>query len=85
MNDVLGHYFVLQGYKGEGTTWTDGMNFGMNIVPGAGLITRPLDLRAKRYHCATTNPYNTEISMHPDYQYIQYKFTQIDNYNEILK
>ena len=43
MNIVLGHDSALEGYTGPGTTWVDEMNFGMNHVPGAGSMARPVD------------------------------------------
>ena len=45
VNGVLGHDSALQGYTGPGTVWVNEMNFGMNHAPGAGLITRIVDLQ----------------------------------------
>ena len=52
---------LIQYYKailGSGTTWATKMNFGMNHVPGAGLIALHLLTRSPaRYNYATTPPY----------------------------
>ena len=53
---VLGHDSALVGYTGPGTTWADGMNFGMNIAPGAGSITRPINQQSSALYCSTDAP-----------------------------
>ena len=46
MNGVLGHAAAWKRYTGQGTTWADEMNYGMNHAPGARPIARPVDLQS---------------------------------------
>ena len=46
MNGVSGYNSALKGYTGPGTTWANGMNFGMNNIQGPGSITQPVDLQS---------------------------------------
>ena len=42
ISGVLGQrYDVLKGYSGQGITWDNEMNFGMNHAPCAGSIAGP--------------------------------------------
>ena len=46
MTDVFGHDSAQWSCTGPGTTWDNEMHFGMNHAPGAGSITRAVDLQS---------------------------------------
>ena len=56
MIDAQGNNSALYGDTGPGTTWANGMNFGMNHSPGAGLITQPIDLQISMLPLSTATP-----------------------------
>ena len=47
MISIFGKDSAAQGYTGPGTTWDDNeSNCGMDHAPGAGSITKPVDLQS---------------------------------------
>ena len=46
MNGIQGHNSPLHCYTETETTWANEMYYGVNHAPGAGLITRPVDLQS---------------------------------------
>ena len=55
MHGLLCHDSTLKGYTESGTTWANGMKFGLNHGPDAGSTTRSIDLQSNAlplcYNC----------------------------------